>query len=66
MAEMGIQLVELTHLAICSPTKVAAPRVLQVNPGDSVKTARSIKARCKFASDSLVVVGETVACCGLD
>ncbi|CAB3810364.1 hypothetical protein LMG28614_07258 [Paraburkholderia ultramafica] len=53
--QVRISLVELLYLAVGTPTQVAVARVLQIQPGNLLKTARRIEAGREFAGERLIV-----------
>ncbi|CAB3810405.1 hypothetical protein LMG28614_07270 [Paraburkholderia ultramafica] len=53
--QVRIQFLELPYLAVGTPTQVAVARVLQIHPGNLLKTARRIEAGREFAGERLIV-----------
>src|SRR5215831_12638391 len=59
---MGIHLVELPHLAVGTPSQIAAASFLQIHPSNPIETARSVKPRCEFIGDTFVLNKPVLAC----
>jgi len=55
VAEMRMKLFELPHLAVGSPTKIAAPCLPQIRVGDCIEAARRVKARGQLMGQALVL-----------
>src|SRR5882724_3300012 len=55
LAEVRVELFELPDLSFGAPTKVAMPRVLQIDVRDLLKTACRVEAGGEFVGESLVV-----------
>src|ERR1700674_3450943 len=55
LPEVRIQLVELPHLAIGSPTEIAVLGVPQIRMRDLLKTTRRVEARGQLVGEGLIV-----------
>src|SRR3954466_13151844 len=62
LPELRIQLVELPHLTIGSPTYIAMPGVPQVRAGDLIEATSHVEARGDFVGDCLIVDKSVFAC----
>src|SRR3984885_11874235 len=54
-AEIRVDLIQLPHLSVGSPTLVTVPGVSQVGQGINFEAARRVEARCEFAGERFVV-----------
>ena len=59
--KLRIELIELPHLAIGSPAKIAAPGILQIRTSDLFEAARRVEPRGQFIGERLVVDEAVVA-----
>src|SRR5262249_56463467 len=55
LPQARMELIELPHLAVSSPTHIAAPCVCQVEMCGVLETARRVKAGSQLAGQRLVV-----------
>ena len=55
LSEMRIELIELPHLAVGSPTQVAVARLPQIDMRKIFETARRVETRGEFVGERLVV-----------
>src|ERR1700731_3323014 len=55
LPDLRIQLIELPHLTIGSPTEVAVPGILQICMRDLLETTCRIEVRGAFVGDRLIV-----------
>src|SRR5215471_5990394 len=62
LPELRIQLVELLHFAIGSPTYIAMPRVPQVRARDLIEATSHVEARGDFVGDRLIVDKSVFVC----
>src|SRR5262245_8896578 len=53
--EVRIQLIELAHLAVGSPTQIAVPGAPQIRMGDFLETTRRVEARGEVIGKRLIV-----------
>src|SRR5262245_20775413 len=57
---MWVQIIQLRHFAVGSPTPIAVPSLEQVRVGELVETTRCVESRGELVRDRFVV-GETIA-----
>src|SRR5262245_41674819 len=62
MPQLRMELIELPHLSVGSPPKIAPPRVSQVEMRDLLETARRVKAGSQLVGERLVVDEAVCAC----
>src|SRR5260370_2554613 len=62
VAQMWMMLLELPHLAIGSPAKIAVAGVLQIHTGNLLEATRRIEAGSEFICEALI--GNKAACAG--
>src|SRR6516165_2864449 len=62
LPQLGMELIELPHLAIGSPSEIAPPCVSQVDMRDLVETTRRVKAGSQLVGERFVVDKAVSAC----